>query len=53
MSTHPAVLASQNSAQHAMAGDKEAWLSLFAEDAFLQDPVGPSLIMRIWTCHRI
>ena len=42
MSTHPAVLASRNSAQHAMAGDKQAWLSLFAEDALLQDPVGPS-----------
>lgn len=42
MSTHPAVLASQSSAKYAMAGNKEAWLSLFADDAFLQDPVGPS-----------
>ena len=25
-----------------MAGNRDAWLSLFAEDAFLQDPVGPS-----------
>ena len=39
---HPAVRASKNSAKHAMAGDKKAWLSLFAEDAFLQDPVGKS-----------
>ena len=39
---HPAVLASMNSAKHASAGDKESWLALFAEDAFLADPVGPS-----------
>jgi ketosteroid isomerase-like protein len=24
------------------AGDREAWLDLFAEDAFVQDPIGPS-----------
>jgi len=24
------------------AGDKEGWLSLFAPDAFVQDPIGPS-----------
>ena len=24
------------------AGDREAWLSLFADDAFVQDPIGPS-----------
>jgi steroid Delta-isomerase len=24
------------------AGDKEAWLALFADDAFVQDPIGPS-----------
>jgi steroid delta-isomerase len=24
------------------AGDREAWLALFAEDAFVQDPIGPS-----------
>ncbi|MCA9536820.1 MAG: nuclear transport factor 2 family protein [Myxococcales bacterium] len=40
--THPAVLASMNSAKFAMARDKQAWLDLFAEDAFLADPVGPS-----------
>lgn len=38
----PAVLASMNSAKHAMARDKAAWLSLFADDAYLADPVGPS-----------
>lgn len=41
-STHPAVLASENSARFAMAKDKDAWLGLFADDAFLADPVGPS-----------
>ena len=40
--THPAVLASQNSAKFAMARDKASWLGLFADDAFLADPVGPS-----------
>ncbi len=24
------------------AGDREGWLSLFADDAFVQDPIGPS-----------
>ena len=37
-----AVAASENSAKHAMAGDKAAWLDLFADDAFLADPVGKS-----------
>lgn len=39
---HPAVLASMNSAKFAMARDKASWLALFAEDAYLADPVGPS-----------
>jgi steroid Delta-isomerase len=39
---HPAVAASVNSAKFAMARDKDSWLALFAEDAFLADPVGPS-----------
>jgi steroid delta-isomerase len=38
---HPAVAASINSAKFAMARDKASWLALFAEDAFLADPVGP------------
>lgn len=40
--THPAITASMNSAKYAMARDKDAWLGLFADDAFLADPVGPS-----------
>jgi steroid Delta-isomerase len=27
----------------AVAGDREAWLALYAEDAVLEDPVGPSI----------
>lgn len=42
--THPAVTASENSAKFAMAKDKESWLALFAEDAFLADPVGKSML---------
>ena len=41
---HPAVTASENSAKFAMAKDKESWLELFAEDAFLADPVGKSML---------
>ncbi len=41
---HPAVTASENSAKFAMAKDKESWLGLFAENAFLADPVGKSML---------
>ena len=41
---HPAVIASENSAKFAMAKDKESWLGLFAEDAFLADPMGKSML---------
>ena len=45
MSTpHPAITASENSAKFAMAKDKESWLGLFADDAFLADPVGKSIL---------
>ena len=27
----------------AVAGDREAWLALYADDAVLEDPVGPSM----------
>jgi len=40
--THPAVLARENSNKFTMAGDRESWLGLFAEDAFLANPVGKS-----------
>lgn len=38
----PARAASIQSMQLAEAGDGEAWLDLFAEDAVVQDPYGPS-----------
>ena len=38
----PAREAGIKSMRLAMAGDVEAWLELFAEDARLQDPYGPS-----------
>ena len=40
--THPAVLASESSAKFIMAGDRESWLGLYAENAFLANPVGKS-----------
>jgi len=39
---HPAVTANKNSMANAMAGNKEGWLALFADDAAVYDPVGPS-----------
>lgn len=41
---HPAVVASERSAEYAMAKDKESWLGLFADDAYLADPVGKSML---------
>ena len=34
------------------AGDREAWLALFAADAVVEDPVGPSLFDPEGTGHR-
>ncbi|QFU75896.1 hypothetical protein EY643_09605 [Halioglobus maricola] len=39
---HLAVKANMNSIKYASAGDKEAWLALYADDAIVQDPVGKS-----------
>ncbi|MFM7067911.1 MAG: nuclear transport factor 2 family protein [Actinomycetes bacterium] len=39
---HPARDASLRSMQAIEAGDRAAWLSLFADDAIVQDPVGVS-----------
>lgn len=38
----PAQQAGQNSFKCVTVGDREGWLSLFAEDAHVQDPVGVS-----------
>jgi steroid Delta-isomerase len=40
---HPARRASQRSAAAVARGDKRAWLDLFADDAVVEDPVGPSV----------
>jgi steroid delta-isomerase len=39
---HPAVTANKKSIANAMAGNKEGWVALFADDAIVYDPVGPS-----------
>ena len=38
----PVHLAGKRSREAAMAHDKETWLSLFADDAIVEDPIGPS-----------
>lgn len=38
----PAIAAHKESIAHAMAGNKAQWLEVFADDAVVQDPVGPS-----------
>jgi steroid delta-isomerase len=35
-------LAGKRSREAAMARDKEAWLAAFADDAIVEDPIGPS-----------
>jgi len=42
-SEHPARRASQRSAATVARGAKEDWLALFAPDAVVEDPVGPSV----------
>jgi ketosteroid isomerase-like protein len=39
---HPARAASWRSMEAVVAGEKEKWLSLFAPDGSVEDPVGPS-----------
>jgi ketosteroid isomerase-like protein len=41
---HPARRASQRSMAAVAAGRKDEWLALFAPDAVVEDPVGPSLL---------
>ncbi|MGU3499892.1 nuclear transport factor 2 family protein [Mycobacterium sp. C31M] len=40
--TAPVTLAGQASRAAAAARDKDAWLALFADDAIVEDPIGPS-----------
>ena len=43
-SDHPARRACQASMTAVAAGRKEEWLALFAPDALVEDPVGPSML---------
>jgi steroid Delta-isomerase len=49
---HPARRAGQRSMAAVAAGRKAEWLSLFAPDALIEDPVGPSMIDPEGTGHR-
>jgi steroid delta-isomerase len=37
---HPAMIAARGSWKAAMAGDKQAWLELMADDVCVEDPIG-------------
>lgn len=39
---HPAHVAGQRSRDAVTARDKDAWLAVFADDAIVEDPIGPS-----------
>jgi len=39
---HPARAASHRSMEAVHAKDKKAWLDIFADDAIVEDPIGPS-----------
>ena len=49
---HPAHLAGKRSRAAVAARDKEAWLSVFADDAVVEDPIGPSFFDADGTGHR-
>jgi steroid Delta-isomerase len=42
MSEAPVTVAGRRSRAAAVARDKEAWLAVFADDAVVEDPIGPS-----------
>lgn len=49
---HPAHLAGRRSRDAVQARDKDAWLAVFADDAIVQDPIGPSPFDPDGTGHR-
>lgn len=51
MTEHPARLASQRSMDAVRRRAKDEWLALFAEDAVVEDPVGPSQFCPDGTGH--
>lgn len=50
--TAPVTLAGRRSREAAVARDKDAWLALFADDAIVEDPIGPSHFDPDGTGHR-
>jgi ketosteroid isomerase-like protein len=50
--THPARAAAAASMSAVSHGAKDEWLALFAEDAVLEDPVGPSFFDPTGDGHR-
>lgn len=52
LAEHPARTAAMRSMAAVAAGDREAWLACFADDALVEDPVGPSLFDETGTGHR-
>lgn len=49
---HPAHIAGQRSREAVRARDKQAWLEVFAEDAIVEDPIGPSAFDPAGKGHR-
>lgn len=49
---HPARVAAQKSMDAVMAKDRAAWLAAYADDACIEDPVGPSWLDPTGTGHR-
>lgn len=49
---HPAHLAGKRSRAAVAAKDKDAWLAVFADDAIVQDPIGPSFFDPAGKGHR-
>lgn len=49
---HPARIAGERSRDAVRRGDREAWLSLWAEDAVIEDPIGVSPIDPTGKGHR-
>jgi steroid Delta-isomerase len=49
---HPARAASRRSMAAVEAGDRDGWLALFAPDAVVEDPIGPSMFDPAGAGHR-
>jgi steroid Delta-isomerase len=52
MTDSPVHLAGQRSREAVIARDKEAWLDVFADDAVVEDPIGPSAFAPEGKGHR-